>query len=100
MDVDCSVEELVSAMGELIKSNGAWPCYIRPIVLRGYGEMGVSPLGCPVEVYIANYPWGKYLGGDGHERVDNHVSFLDPMGPDTPPVLSEAEAQLTDPQAT
>ena len=48
----------------VIKTNGVWPCYIRPIVLRGYGEAGVNPFNCPIEVYIANYPWGKYLGTD------------------------------------
>ena len=49
----------------------AWPCYVRPMVLRGYGEAGVNPLNCPVEVYIVNYPWGKYLSGevDGVRRL-------------------------------
>ncbi len=52
-------------MVDLIESNAVAPCYIRPIVLRGYGEIGVSPKGSPIEVYIANFPWGKYVAGTG-----------------------------------
>ena len=62
IDVDFTVEELVEGMVEVVKNNGVWPCYIRPIVLRGYGEAGVNPFNSPTEVYICNYPWGKYLG--------------------------------------
>jgi branched-chain amino acid aminotransferase len=98
MDVDYTVEELVSAMGELIKANGTWPCYIRPVVLRGYGEMGVSPLNCPVEVYIANYPWGKYLGGDGNEGVDVCVSSWNRLAPNTLPAMSKAGANYMNSQ--
>jgi len=53
-------EELIRAMVELVTHNGVWPCYIRPIVLRGYGEAGVNPFNSPTEIYIINYPWGKY----------------------------------------
>jgi branched-chain amino acid aminotransferase len=97
MDVEYSVEDLVSAMGELIKANGAWPCYLRPIVLRGYGELGVSPLGCPVEVYIANYPWGKYLGGEG-EGVDVCVSSWNRLAPNTLPAMAKAGANYMNSQ--
>ena len=51
-------------MVEVVNTNGVWPCYIRPVVLRGYGDAGVTPTGCPVEVYVINYPWGKYLSKD------------------------------------
>src|SRR3984957_1304894 len=64
IDVDYTREELISAMVDLVKNNGVSPCYIRPIILRGYGEAGVNPLNSPTEVYIINYPWGKYLGGE------------------------------------
>src|SRR5947207_8917263 len=64
IDVDYTREELVAAMLELVRLNRTVPCYIRPIVLRGYGEVGVNPLNSPVDVYIANYEWGKYLGSD------------------------------------
>ena len=48
-------------MIDVVKANKIWPCYIRPIILRGYGEVGVNPFNSPIEVYIANYEWGKYL---------------------------------------
>src|SRR5690349_11334493 len=63
MDFDYSRDQIVSAMVDLIQANGVSPCYIRPIVFRGYGDAGVTPLKCPVEFYIINYPWGKYLAG-------------------------------------
>src|SRR5574337_1286693 len=55
MDVEYTRDELVAAMVELVKVNGIWPCYLRPMVLRGYGEVGVNPLTSPVEVYLVNY---------------------------------------------
>src|SRR5690242_2129743 len=61
MDVPYTRDELVRAMVELIGTNGVWPCYVRPIVFRGYHDAGVSPNKCPVETYLVNYPWGKYL---------------------------------------
>jgi len=56
IDVDYTAEELVAGMIQTVKRNGVWPCYIRPIILRGYGEAGVNPLNSPTEVYICNYP--------------------------------------------
>ena len=52
-------------MLETVGHNGAWPCYIRPIVLRGYGDAGVNPLNCPVEVYIMQLSVGKISGRRG-----------------------------------
>src|SRR5512142_1125701 len=54
IDVKYTCDQLVAAMVELIRVNGIWPCYIRPIVLRGYGEIGVSPFKSPTEVYVIN----------------------------------------------
>jgi branched-chain amino acid aminotransferase len=62
MDIPYTVEELRAATHELIAANDLRACYIRPIAFRGYGEMGISPLECPVEVSIAVWPWGAYLG--------------------------------------
>jgi len=67
IDVEYTREELVAAMLELVRHNRIAPCYIRPIILRGYGEVGVNPLNSPTEVYIANYDWGKYLGTGASE---------------------------------
>ena len=97
-DIDFSREELVRAMVELVKVNGAWPCYIRPIVLRGYGEAGVNPLKCPVEVYIVNYPWGKYLGGDSAEGVDVCISSWTRLAPNTLPAMAKAGANYMNSQ--
>ncbi len=98
MDVNYSREELVSAMSELIATNGVSPCYIRPIVLRGYGDAGVSPMKCPVEVYIINYPWGKYLGGDEKVGVDVCVSSWNRLAPNTLPAMAKAGANYMNSQ--
>ena len=63
-----SVEELVQATIDLITKNKLASCYIRPIVYRGYGSMGVDPTDAPVDVVIAVWPWGAYLGADALEH--------------------------------
>jgi branched-chain amino acid aminotransferase len=65
MPVPYGAEELRQAAHELIRANGLEECYIRPIVFRGYGQMGLFPLDAPVEVAIAAWPWGAYLGEEG-----------------------------------
>ena len=69
-----SVEELRAACHELIGANGLPECYLRPIAFFGYGELGVSALGNPVDVVIMSWPWGAYLGEEGlregHPRED------------------------------
>ena len=62
MPVPYSLEELRRATHELVAANDLRQCYIRPIVFRGYGQMGLNPLDAPVEVAIACWPWGAYLG--------------------------------------
>ncbi len=64
MPIPYTLEELRSATHELIASNELRECYIRPIAFRGYGQMGLYPLDAPVEVAIAVWPWGAYLGED------------------------------------
>src|SRR6202020_1314788 len=98
IDVDYTREELVSAMVELVKNNGVWPCYMRPIVLRGYGEAGVNPFNSPTEVYIANYPWGKYLGTDASEGVDVCISSWTRIAPNTLPAMAKAGANYMNSQ--
>jgi branched-chain amino acid aminotransferase len=97
MDVGFSREQLVSAMLELISANGVWPCYLRPIVFRGYGDAGVTPVNCPVEVYIVNYPWGKYLTQDD-SGVDVCVSSWTRIAPNTLPALAKAGANYMNSQ--
>jgi branched-chain amino acid aminotransferase len=65
MPVPYSLEELRAATHELIAANSLRECYIRPIVYRGYGQMGLYPLDAPVDVTIAVWPWGAYLGEEG-----------------------------------
>jgi branched-chain amino acid aminotransferase len=91
-------DQLIAAMVDLVKRNGAWPCYIRPVILRGYGDVGVSPLKSPVEVYICNYPWGKYLGGDASEGVDVCVSSWTRIAPNTLPTMAKAGANYMNSQ--
>jgi branched-chain amino acid aminotransferase len=62
------VEELRAATNELIVRNGLAACYIRPLAFRGYGEMGLFAKGSPIDVTIATWPWGAYLGEEGKER--------------------------------
>jgi branched-chain amino acid aminotransferase len=97
MDVGFGLEELVTAMGELVRANGVWPCYIRPVVFRGYGDAGVTPVNCPVEVYIVNYPWGKYLTQDD-SGVDVCVSSWTRIAPNTLPALAKAGANYMNSQ--
>ena len=97
MDVGFGLEELVAAMGDLVRSNGVWPCYIRPVVFRGYGDAGVTPVNCPVEVYIINYPWGKYLTQDD-SGVDVCVSSWTRIAPNTLPALAKAGANYMNSQ--
>jgi len=65
IDVPFSPQQLIDATKETVRVNGLESCYIRPIVYLGYGEMGLNPLPCPVNVSIAVWPWGTYLGDEG-----------------------------------
>ena len=98
IDVPFTSEEIMSAMVELVSHNGVWPCYIRPIVLRGYGEAGVNPFNSPTEVYICNYPWGKYLGADASEGVDACISSWTRIAPNTLPAMAKAGANYMNSQ--
>ena len=64
MDLPYSVEELVEATKDVVRASGLSSCYIRPIAYYGYGEMGLNTLPCSVDVAIACWPWGAYLGDD------------------------------------
>ncbi len=65
IDIPYTVDELCEATVELVRVNALDSCYIRPIAYLGYGEMGLNPLPCPVNVSIAAWPWGTYLGDEG-----------------------------------
>ncbi len=97
MELEYTREQLVAAMVELVSRNGVWPCYIRPIVLRGYNDAGVTPVNCPIEVYIINYPWGKYLAGDD-AGADVCVSSWTRLAPNTLPAMAKAGANYMNSQ--
>ena len=65
IDIPYTPEQLVEAVKDTIRVNGLDECYIRPLVYLGYGEMGLNPLPCPVNVSVAVWPWGSYLGDEG-----------------------------------
>ena len=67
IELPYSVDELMDATLEVIRANRLPACYIRPLVYRGYGVMGVDPTGAPVDVVIAVWPWGAYLGPEALE---------------------------------
>lgn len=99
IEVDYSLDQLCQAACELVSVNGVWPCYLRPIVMRGYGEAGVNPFNSPTEVYMTNYPWGKYLGkGDVTEGIEACVSSWSRIAPNTMPAMSKAGANYMNSQ--
>jgi len=65
IDIPYTPEQIVEAVKDTIRVNGLDECYIRPLVYLGYGEMGLNPLPCPVNVSVAVWPWGSYLGDEG-----------------------------------
>jgi branched-chain amino acid aminotransferase len=68
MDMPYSVDELIAATKATVKATGLPSCYVRPIAYYGYGEMGLNTLPCSVDVAIACWPWGAYLGDDAVEK--------------------------------
>ena len=96
MPLPYTTEQLSAAVVDVIEANGVAPCYIRPIAFRGYGEIGVNPLKSPVEVYIANFPWGKYV--PGNDGADVCVSSWNRLAPNTMPSLAKAGANYMNSQ--
>ncbi len=96
MDLSYTLDQLNDAVVETVESNGVAPCYIRPIACRGYGELGVNPLKNPIEVYIGNFAWGKYVSGD--RGADICISSWNRMAPNTLPALAKAGANYMNSQ--
>ena len=90
IDLPYSVAELVEATKETIRANQLDSCYIRPIAFLGYGEMGLNPLPCDVNVAIAVWPWGSYLGDEGVQHgVRMKISTWRRMDPNINPVAAK-----------
>jgi len=91
MELPYSVEEIRAATHELIAVNGLPECYVRPIAFYGYGELGVSTAGNPVEVVIMSWPWGAYLGEDSLRRgITAKISSWKRIGPNVVPHVAKA----------
>ena len=99
IDIPFTQEEIEEAILETLRVNDLGACYIRPIVFRGYGELGVNPLGCPVNVVIAAWEWGSYLGEEGMANgVDIGVSSWRKPAPNTFPALAKCGANYMNSQ--
>jgi branched-chain amino acid aminotransferase len=90
MDIPYSAAEIVEACKETVRASGLESCYVRPIAFLGYGEIGLNPLPCPVNVSIAVWPWGSYLGEDSlNAGVRMMVSSWRRMDPNVNPVAAK-----------
>ena len=91
MELRHSIEELVQACIDTVAASGLRECYLRPVVIRSGEQMGVYPVGVPVETFIIPWQWGAYLGHDSLEHgVDVCVSSWRRPAPDTFPTLAKA----------
>jgi branched-chain amino acid aminotransferase len=90
MTIPYTRDEIVEACKLTVRESGLDSCYVRPIAFLGYGEIGLNPLPCPVEVSIAVWPWGSYLGDESLETgVRVQVSSWRRMDPNMNPVAAK-----------
>jgi len=94
-----SQQQVLDACKETIRINNFESAYVRPIVFRGYGSLGVDPSKCPVHVVIGALNWGKYLGDEGvNQGVDVCISSWNRMAPNTMPTMAKAGANYMNSQ--
>jgi len=99
MELEFSRDQLAQAMVELVLVNNIKHCYIRPVIFRGFGEVGVSPLKNPIEIYLLAWEWGKYLGEDAlRQGVDVCISSWQRIAPNTLPAIAKAAANYMNSQ--
>lgn len=99
MKIPFTKEQINKAIIELMKTNELEECYVRPIVYRGYAELGVDPRPCPVNVTIAVWHWGAYLGPEALENgVSVCVSSWNRMAPNTFPAMAKSGANYMNSQ--
>ena len=99
MQIPFSKDEINRAVLETIRINGFDACYIRPIVYRGMGTLGVNPFNSPIDVAIGVWRWGKYLGPEALENgVDACVSSWTRMAANTFPAMAKATANYMNSQ--
>lgn len=99
MDIPYTPAEIDEAILETIRKNKHEECYVRPVAYRGYKELGVNPFPCPVNVIIATWKWGQYLGEGALEQgVDVMVSSWNRMAPNTFPAMAKCGANYMNSQ--
>ncbi|SPE41424.1 branched-chain amino-acid aminotransferase [Candidatus Sulfopaludibacter sp. SbA3] len=98
-NIGFTADQLAEAMLELVRVNHMDSAYLKPIVMRGYGEVGVNALKNPIDIYIACWNWGKYLGEEAlAEGVDVCVSSWTRLAPNTLPAMAKAGANYMNSQ--
>jgi len=99
MQPELPIADFMKACHETIKINKMEECYIRPVVYRGYNELGVNPFPNPIDAFIVVWLWGKYLGPEALEQgVDVMVSSWDRIAPNTLPALAKTGANYMNSQ--
>lgn len=91
--------DLQDAVLETIRANAYKACYIRPIMYRGYGSLGINPKPCPIDIAILLWEWGAYLGDDALERgVDVRIGSWSRAAPNTYPSMAKSTANYANAQ--
>jgi len=99
MDIPYSLDQISQAIVETVRRNRLPSAYIRPLVFRGYAELGVNPLNCPIEVAIAAFEWGRYLGSEAIEKgVKACFASWARMAPNTFPAMAKSGANYANAQ--
>lgn len=99
MDTNYGKDDLTRICLETVAANGFDECYIRPLIYRGYGNVGVNPLGSPINMAVATWQWGAYLGPEGLEQgIDVKISSWNRVAPNTLPALAKSTANYMNAQ--
>lgn len=99
MEVPYTPDQIRDACRAMVRANDYDACYLRPIIIRGYGTFGVDPFPCPIETYICAWQWGKYLGPEAIEQgVEVCVSSWTRIAPNTLPSMAKAGANYMNSQ--
>lgn len=90
MEPTWTIDQIVEATRELVRKNEIQSCYIRPMVIRGYGAAGMVPFDSPIETYLPCWPWGAYLGDEALEKgVDACIASWNRVAPNTIPAAAK-----------
>jgi branched-chain amino acid aminotransferase len=101
MEVKWTRDDLMKAMKETVRANKFKACYIRPLIFRGTGAVGVNPFKCALETWVIVWEWGAYLGPEALEKgVDVQVSTWTRMAPNTMPAMAKAACNYMNAQLT